>query len=103
VADVLTVDELTLDLATHKITRRGCELSVTPIGMKILKVLMQASPRVVERAALERAVWGDLPPDSDALRSHLYSLRKVVDRPFAYPLIHTLHGAGFRLARDDGA
>jgi DNA-binding response OmpR family regulator len=100
VAEILTVDELVLDLATLKVARGGRELTLTPIGMKILKVLMQASPRVVERAALERAVWGDLPPDSDALRSHLYSLRKVIDKPFAYPLLHTLHGAGFRLARD---
>lgn len=100
VAEVLTVDDLVLDLATLKVARGGRELTLTPIGMKILKVLMQASPRVVERATLERAVWGDLPPDSDALRSHLYSLRKVIDKPFAYPLVHTLHGTGFRLARD---
>ena len=83
-----------------KVTRAGTELVLTPIGLKILKVLMLQSPAVVDRGLIERAVWGDLPPDSDALRSHMYSLRKAVDKPFARPLIHTLHSAGFRLALD---
>lgn len=99
VGGVLRVDDLELDLASLRVSRAGHDITLTPIGMKILRVLMQASPAVVERATLERAVWGDLPPDSDALRSHLYSLRKAIDRPFDRPLLHTLHGAGFRLAR----
>ncbi|MEQ8663310.1 MAG: winged helix-turn-helix domain-containing protein, partial [Gammaproteobacteria bacterium] len=96
--ELLSVGDLTLDLGSLKVVRAGCELTVTPIGLKILTLLMQQSPRVVDRQALERAVWGDLPPDSDALRSHLYVLRKAVDRPFARALIHTVPGAGFRLA-----
>ncbi len=96
----LTVDDLLLDPNTLKATRAGVELTLTPTCLKILKLLMQESPRVVERSAIERLLWGDLPPDSDALRSHMYSLRKAVDRPFARPLIHTLHSAGFRLAAE---
>jgi DNA-binding response OmpR family regulator len=98
--DVLQVDELVFDTRTRKVTRAGRELVLTPIGMKILKLLMQASPALVERRALERALWGDVPPDSDALRSHMYSLRKAVDRPFARALIHTVPSTGFRLAGD---
>ncbi len=94
----LTVGDLVLDPTTLKAARAGVELALTPTCLKILKLLMQESPRVVERRAIERLLWGDLPPDSDALRSHMYSLRKAVDRPFARPLIHTLHSAGFRLA-----
>ena len=101
VAEILRVGDLTLDPQTHKVTRAGRDIVVSPIGMKILKVLMQESPRVVDRRAIERAIWGDLPPVSDALRSHMYNLRKQVDKPFARPLIHTLHSAGFRLADDD--
>jgi DNA-binding response OmpR family regulator len=36
------------------------------------------------------------------LRSHLYNLRKVIDRPFDRALLHTVHGSGYRLAADDG-
>jgi DNA-binding response OmpR family regulator len=27
-------------------------------------------------------LWGDEEPESDALRSHIYNLRKMVDKPF---------------------
>ena len=97
-SEILTVGDLSLDLQTLRVRRNGQELAVTPIGLKILQLLMRESPRVVGRGKIEQEIWGDLPPDSDALRSHMYSLRKAVDKPFARPLIHTVHSAGFRLA-----
>jgi DNA-binding response OmpR family regulator len=100
-AEVLQVGDLTLDTASLLVQRAGQTLNPTPTGLKLLAVLMRASPRVVSRQELEREVWGDLLPDSDTLRSHLYSLRKTIDKPFATPLLHTLHGAGYRLAETD--
>lgn len=100
-AEMLRVADLALDLTTHKLTRGGLDITVTPIGLKILTELMRQSPRVVERATIERLIWGDMPPDSDALRSHMYNLRKAVDKPFEQRLIHTVHSAGFRLSTDD--
>ena len=66
--------------------------------LKLLAILMRESPRVVSRRDIEREVWGDLLPDSDTLRSHLYNLRKVIDKPYAKQLLHTIHSAGYRLA-----
>jgi DNA-binding response OmpR family regulator len=99
--DVLSVSDLTLDTGTLEVQRGAQKLTLTPIGLKLLIVLMRASPRVVTRADLEREVWGDVLPDSDALRSHLYTLRKSIDKPFDKPLLHTVHGAGYRLADAD--
>ena len=99
--EVLRVGGLTLDLQTLKVMREEREITVSPIGMKILKVLMQQSPKIVDRWAIARAIWGDLPPDSDALRSHMYNLRKVVDKPFTGRMIHTVHNAGFRIIADE--
>ena len=59
---------------------------------------MRASPRMVTRCEIEREVWGDEPPDSDALRTHLYTLRKAVDRSFGCALIRTVPSAGYRRA-----
>lgn len=95
---VLTVGDLVLDTATLRLTRDGKELLVSPIGLKLLSILMRESPRVVSRRDIEREVWGDMLPDSDTLRSHLYNLRKVVDKPFTTALLHTIHSAGYRLA-----
>jgi DNA-binding response OmpR family regulator len=96
--EVLNVGDMTLDTATLRLTREGEELTVSPIGLKLLAILMRESPRVVSRRDIEREIWGDTLPDSDTLRSHLYNLRRVIDKPFARPLLHTIHSAGYRLA-----
>jgi DNA-binding response OmpR family regulator len=97
-AEVLRVGDLVLDTATLRLQRGGKELQISPIGLKLLSILMRESPRVVSRRDIEREVWGDLLPDSDTLRSHLYNLRKIIDKPFEKALLHTIHSAGYRLA-----
>ncbi|MFT4563889.1 MAG: DNA-binding response OmpR family regulator [Gammaproteobacteria bacterium] len=97
----LIVGPLSLDSETFKVSRENSEIFVTPIGLKILRLLMRSSPKLVTRVEIEREIWSDAPPDSDALRSHMYSLRKAVDKPFNKALIHTVHGAGFRLADEN--
>ncbi len=94
----LQVADLAYDLDTLEVTRAGQPLKIGPTGLKLLAVLMQKSPAVATRETLEAALWGDAPPDSDSLRSHIHSLRQQIDKPFARPLLHTVHGVGFRLA-----
>ncbi len=97
-AEVLRVGDLVLDTATLRLTRAGLDLQLSPIGLKLLTILMRESPRVVSRRDIEREIWSDELPDSDTLRSHLYNLRKVIDKPFQKSLLHTIHSAGYRLA-----
>lgn len=70
----------------------------TSASLTLLERLMTASPGVVSRKELENALWGDMPPGSDSLRSHMYLLRKKIDKPFDLDLIHTVHGVGYKLA-----
>jgi DNA-binding response OmpR family regulator len=102
-AEVLQVDDLVLDTATLRVTRGGRELQLSPIGLRLLAILMRESPRVVSRRDIEREIWSDSLPDSDTLRSHLYNLRKVIDKPFQVSLLHTVHSAGYRLAAPEPA
>jgi DNA-binding response OmpR family regulator len=97
VREVLQVGDLSVDTATMNVERNGKKLSLTPISFKILCVLMRAAPAVVSRRELERQVWGDILPDSDTLRSHLYNLRKVIDKPFEQQLLHTIQSSGYRM------
>lgn len=94
----LRVADLELDPETRVVRRAGRSLELNPTCFTILRRLMEASPRVVSRSELERAVWGELVPESDALRSHIYAIRRAVDRDFDRPLLHTLRGVGYRLA-----
>ncbi len=98
---LLQVADLSYDLDTLEVTRAGQPLKIGPIGLKLLAVLMQKSPAVATREALEAALWGDAPPDSDSLRSHIHTLRQQIDKPFPKPLLLTVHGVGFRLAEQD--
>ena len=99
--EILTIGDLAVDTATFSVTRAGQSLNTTPIGFKILTVLMRASPAVVSRRELERQVWGDILPDSDTLRSHLYNLRKVIDKPFDKQLLQTIQGSGYKIISTD--
>jgi DNA-binding response OmpR family regulator len=99
----LQVADLVFDLDTLKITRQGKNLRLNPIGLKLLEKLMKSSPNVVRREILQDILWGDDVPDSDSLRSHIHLLRQTIDKPFATPLIHTIHGIGYCLKADDNA
>jgi DNA-binding response OmpR family regulator len=96
--EVLRVADLVLDTASLRASRAGNELNLSPIGLRLLAILMRESPRVVTRRDIEREIWGDGLPDSDTLRSHLYNLRKAIDRPFDKQLLHTVQTAGYRIA-----
>lgn len=100
--EMLKIGDLSVNTSTLSVERDGQSLTLTPIALRILTVLMRASPTVVSRRELERQVWGHVLPDSDTLRSHLYNLRKVVDKPFPQPLIQTIQGSGYRVLDEDG-
>lgn len=86
-----------LDLTSKQATRAGVDIRLQPIPFEILRLLMEAYPRAVTRTELFDKVWAGEPTHSDVLRSHLYQLRKAIDKPFSTPIIATLHGVGFRL------
>lgn len=95
----LQVADLNFDTATFRVTRAGQPIILAPLPLRILEALMRASPRVVGREELERTLWGEAPPDSDALRTHLHALRAAIDKPFDRPLLHTLRGIGWQIAQ----
>jgi DNA-binding response OmpR family regulator len=95
---VYRIADLELDTEREIAIRAGKRLKLSPRSFDILKILMRQSPAVVSRRELEKEIWGDEVPDSDVLRSHVYNLRRIVDRPFDQQLIETLSGRGFRLA-----
>jgi DNA-binding response OmpR family regulator len=93
----LKVDQLHFDTTIFAAQRNGTSLDLNPIQRKLLEFLMRHTDRVVAREELESVVWGNDVPDKDILRSHIYSLRNIIDKPFSYPLLHTIHGTGYRL------
>lgn len=102
VEHILEFGELRFDLSCGEAMRAGRKLALTPTGQKILEVLMRKAPAIIPRDVLLREIWGDDPPDSDALRTHIHALRQAMDRPFVTPMLRTLPGSGYRLVNNDG-
>lgn len=98
---VLQVADLEYNQDTMQV-RRGARLMELPaIPLRILELLMQRSPGVVWRWDIEQTIWGDSPPDSDALRVHMHTLRAAIDTPGLPNLLHTMRGIGYKLALHD--
>ncbi|MBO1256675.1 response regulator transcription factor [Alteromonas sp. 5E99-2] len=96
----ITVGPLVYKLKLNEVTRDGKPIHVSPIGMKILEVLMRASPSIVSRDKLINDVWGNDIPDSNSLKVHLFNLRKQIDTDFTPKLLHTIVGKGFVLREE---
>jgi DNA-binding response OmpR family regulator len=93
----LKVADLVFDLDTLAISRGGRPIVLAALPMRLLELLMKRSPQVVWRRELEQSVWGDSPPDSDALRVHMHTLRTAIEGADLPPLLHTVRGIGYQL------
>jgi len=96
-AKFLTIGELSIDLSNKLAVRSGITLGLTHIGFELLLILASHHPKPVSRSVLQHKIWADNPPESDALKSHIYALRQVLDKPFSYPMLKTISNLGYRL------
>lgn len=97
-----TAGPLTLYLRERRALCHGAPVTLTHTGFRVLSLLCEAYPHAVARSALIHALWGDHPPDSDALKSHLYSLRRQLELAGAPDIIVTIPQLGYRLAFANG-
>ncbi len=97
----IVVGDLSLNLDEWRATRSGKELSLHRASQRVLEMLMRASPNVVSRQDIEFSLWGDHPPGSDPLRSHMYELRRELDKPFEFKMLKTVRGVGFAIRAEE--
>jgi len=98
---MLSIDEISLTINFNQRTAKRNEqpLKLTPSGWKMLEKLVRSYPEPVSKSELEFAIWGDELPDSDALKVHIFNLRKSIDKPFNFPILKVVSSYGFRLAQ----
>ncbi len=95
------IGQLTVDHQKRTVHRSGQAIELSPTDFDILYAMVEAYPNAISRSSLIQKIWGDDLPESDVLRSHIYTLRNAVDKPFAAKMIKTIHGVGFRLVGND--
>ncbi|ASJ73608.1 response regulator transcription factor [Granulosicoccus antarcticus] len=85
------------NLSTHEIFWQGRPVKLGRLQRQVLAHLLQQAPAMVSREALIEAVWGDQPPATDSLRSHVYGLRTSLKSANIPISVETVHGEGYRL------
>ncbi len=91
---VLEHEEVVLDPAAHRVTRRGVEVALSPREFAVLQLLMERPGTVLSRAQLEERLygWGE-EIESTAVEVHVHGLRRKLGAQF----ILTVRGVGYRL------
>jgi len=97
IEQALRVGPLTLLVRERRALYGDTPLALTQLGLRILSALCEAHPHAVSRSALTHALWGANPPDSDALKSHIYALRRKLALAGAPDMIVTIPQLGYRL------
>ncbi len=91
---------LVVDLPTHRVTRDGAEVHLTPTEFKLLARLVRSAGQVVTHRQLLADVWGaEFTEHTHYLRLYMAQLRAKLEAEPAEPQrLLTEPGVGYRLA-----
>jgi two-component system, OmpR family, response regulator len=96
---VLTVGDLKLDPARHRVHRGDVEITLTPREFGVLEHLMRHAGEVVTKTDILRAVWdAHYEGEVNVVEVYVGYLRRKIDTPFGTNSIETLRGVGYRMA-----
>lgn len=94
----LRVADLTLDPATHTVTRADRRITLSYREFCILRHLMERVGKVVTRSDLMECVWGrEYDKESNLIEVYMSRLRQQLDREAERPLLQTVRGVGYRI------
>ena len=95
----LTVGDLDIDLLARTVSRAG---RIIPLGARefsLLEFLARHAGQVVTRTMMLEKIWNyHFDPGSNVVDVHIGRLRRKLEDGFATPILHTVRGAGYRLA-----
>ncbi|WNG30712.1 response regulator transcription factor [Cystobacter fuscus] len=74
----LQVGGLTLEPESGQVCRGERTVRLQRTEALLLRLLMEAAPAALSSETLARRLWGEDAPESSALRTHIYALRKVL-------------------------
>jgi two-component system, OmpR family, response regulator len=94
----LTVEDLTLDLLSRRVTRAGKPIDLRPREFTLLEYVMRNVGKVVSKTMILSHVWEyNFDPQTNIVDVLVSRLREKIDRPFEKKLLHTVRGVGYVL------
>lgn len=96
-ADLISIEDLELNLLKRTATRQGELIPLTAKEFLLLELFMRKAGQVLSRTTIASLVW-DMNFDSDTniIDVAVKRLRGKVDKPFDTPFIHTIRGMGYK-------
>lgn len=95
----LAVGDLEIDLLARTVSRAG---RIIPLGARefsLLEFLARHAGQVVTRTMMLEKIWNyHFDPGSNVVDVHIGRLRRKLEDGFATPILHTVRGAGYKLA-----
>ncbi|MEO5798514.1 MAG: response regulator transcription factor [Gemmatimonadales bacterium] len=92
-----TIADLTVALASHRVTRAGKLIELTAKEFALLECFVRHTGEVIDRAVITASVWDENhDPFTNVLEVLIRRLRRKLDDDFEPKLIHTIRGAGYR-------
>src|SRR5512142_1869478 len=102
--DIVTVGDIEMDRAAHRVRRAGREVHLGPTEYKLLDHLIQHPGRVFSREQLLDAVWGsDVYVEARTVDVHVGRLRKALAVDGTNDPIRTVRSAGYALEESGAA
>mgnify|MGYP000703656435 CR=1 FL=1 len=101
VTNVFTCGDLSLDAASHRVTRAGKSIDLSAKEFAVLEFMIRNKGSVLSREAIENNVWSyDWEGGTNVVDVYMSYLRRKLDADFDKKLIHTVRGVGWVL-RDE--
>ena len=99
--NVLSYDDISINLDEHTVSRGGKRVDLSPLEYDLLVTLMRRPRRVFTRDELLDLVWGDEKEvGQNAVERYISYLRGKIDDGFGKQLIQTVRGAGYTIRAD---
>jgi DNA-binding response OmpR family regulator len=97
----VTVGDLTVDLAGHRLLRDGAPIAMKPKVFELLAFLVRHPGQVFSREQLLEQVWGyDYAGETRTVDVHIHWLRTAIEpEPAAPSLVQTVRGVGYVFRR----
>lgn len=97
----LAVGDLEIDLLSRQVSRAGRPIPLGAREFNLLEFLARHAGQVVTRTMMLEKIWNyHFDPGSNVVDVHIGRLRRKLEDGFASPILHTVRGAGYRLAAD---
>jgi len=101
--ELLVVADLQLDMAKRRVERAGIRIDLTNKEFNLLQLFMLNIGQVLSRTLIASRVWDmNFDSDTNVVDVAVRRLRQKVDEPFGAPIIHTVHGVGYRCEAEEG-